>query len=94
MSQPAAGLPELLVGQPDWQAFLARTLANFQCVTGTIHRTDSSTGLLTLIAMGHKPAGWFSQVLDEAFEAQLDGVFGDEAGGLAWLAERMVKGVV
>jgi tRNA nucleotidyltransferase (CCA-adding enzyme) len=47
-----------------------------------------------LIAMGHKPAGWFSQVLDEAFEAQLDGVFGDEAGGLAWLTERMAKGVV
>ena len=47
-----------------------------------------------LIAMGHKPAGWFSQVLDEAFEAQLDGVFGDEAGGLAWLTERMAKGIV
>ena len=47
-----------------------------------------------LIAMGHKPAGWFSQVLDEAFEAQLDGVFGDEAGGLAWLTERMAKGVI
>lgn len=47
-----------------------------------------------LIAMGHKPAGWFSQVLDEAFEAQLDGAFGDEAGGLAWLTERMAKGVV
>jgi tRNA nucleotidyltransferase (CCA-adding enzyme) len=47
-----------------------------------------------LIAMGHKPAGWFSQVLDEAFEAQLDGTFGDEAGGLAWLTERMAKGVV
>ena len=47
-----------------------------------------------LIALGHKPAGWFSQVLDEAFEAQLDGVFGDEAGGLAWLKERMAKGLV
>jgi len=47
-----------------------------------------------LIAMGHKPAGWFSQVLDEAFEAQLDGVFGDEAGGLAWLKERMARGAV
>jgi tRNA nucleotidyltransferase (CCA-adding enzyme) len=47
-----------------------------------------------LIAMGHKPAGWFSQVLDEAFEAQLDGAFGDEAGGLVWLTERMAKGVV
>lgn len=47
-----------------------------------------------LIAMGHPPAGWFSQVLGEAFEAQLDGVFGDEAGGLAWLKERMAKGSV
>ena len=50
MSQSIAGLPELLVGQPDWAAVLARTLANFGCVTGTIHRTDPATGLLTLIA--------------------------------------------
>jgi L-methionine (R)-S-oxide reductase len=50
MSQPTVGLPELLVGQPDWTAVLARTLANFGCVTGTIHRTDPATGLLTLIA--------------------------------------------
>jgi putative methionine-R-sulfoxide reductase with GAF domain len=50
MSQPTAGLPELLVGQPDWTAVLARVLANFGCVTGTLHRTDPSTGLLTLIA--------------------------------------------
>jgi putative methionine-R-sulfoxide reductase with GAF domain len=50
MSQATAGLPELLVGQPDWQAVLSRTLQNFACVTGTIHRTDASTGLLTLIA--------------------------------------------
>ena len=42
-----------------------------------------------LIAMGHKPAGWFSQILDEAFEAQLDGIFSDEASGLVWLKERM-----
>ena len=39
--------------------------------------------------MGHKPAGWFSQVLDEAFEAQLDGVFGDEAGGLDAAVKRL-----
>ncbi|MEY3547808.1 MAG: hypothetical protein RLZZ552_175 [Verrucomicrobiota bacterium] len=50
MSQATTGLPELLVGHPDWQAVLSRTLLNFQCVTGTIHRTDPSTGLLTLIA--------------------------------------------
>ena len=50
MSQPTAGVPELLVGQPDWHAVLVKILENFACVTGTIHRTDPSTGLLTLIA--------------------------------------------
>ncbi len=50
MSQPAAGIPELLVGQPDWHAVLVKVLANFRCVTGTVHRTDPSTGLLTLVA--------------------------------------------
>jgi len=49
MSQPTAGVPELLVGQPDWHAVLVKVLENFACVTGTIHRTDPSTGLLALV---------------------------------------------
>ena len=50
MSQTAAGIPELLaVSSPDWSAVLVKVLANFACATGTIHRTDSSTGLLTLV---------------------------------------------
>ena len=49
MSQPTAGVPELLVGQPDWHAVLVKVLENFGCVTGTIHRTDPSTGLLMLV---------------------------------------------
>lgn len=38
-----------------------------------------------LLASGHKPGPMFKRVLDQAFEAQLDGVFSDEAGGIAWL---------
>ena len=49
MSQTAAGIPELLVGQPDWNAVLVKVLANFACATGTVHRTDPTTGLLTLV---------------------------------------------
>ena len=49
MSQTAAGIPELLVGQPDWHAVLVKVLENFACVTGTVHRTDPTTGLLTLV---------------------------------------------
>jgi len=60
-----------------------------------LHLQDSAPKKIVLgrhlIAMGHKPAGWFSEVLEEAFEAQLDGVLGDEAGGLVWLKERMDK---
>ena len=35
---------------PDWQAVLAEVLQEFSCVTGTIHRTDPATGLLSLLA--------------------------------------------
>ena len=50
MSQTAAGIPELLsASTPDWSAVLVKVLANFQCATGTIHRTDSATGLLALV---------------------------------------------
>jgi len=49
MSQPTAGIPELLVRQPDWHAVLVQILKNFACVTGTLHRTDPSTGLLMLV---------------------------------------------
>jgi len=38
-----------------------------------------------LLAMGRRPGPEFKPVLDAAFEAQLDGAFSDEAGGLAWL---------
>lgn len=49
MSQPTAGIPELLVRQPDWHAVLVQVLENFACVTGTVHRTDPTTGLLMLL---------------------------------------------
>ena len=49
MSQSTAGVPELLVGQPDWHAVLVQVLNNFECVTGTLHRTDANTGLLMLL---------------------------------------------
>jgi tRNA nucleotidyltransferase (CCA-adding enzyme) len=38
-----------------------------------------------LIAIGLKPGPAFSPILERAFEAQLDGVFTDAAGGRAWL---------
>ena len=41
-----------------------------------------------LVALGRKPSPEFKPILDEAFEAQLDGAFSDEAGGLAWLRNR------
>jgi tRNA nucleotidyltransferase (CCA-adding enzyme) len=38
-----------------------------------------------LVALGRAPGPGFKPVLDAAFEAQLDGVFIDEAGAIAWL---------
>lgn len=42
-----------------------------------------------LIAAGLKPDPAFKRLLDAAFEAQLDGVFGDEASAIAWLHTRL-----
>ena len=42
-----------------------------------------------LVALGHKPGPDFKPILDDAFEAQLDGAFADETGGVAWLKQRL-----
>ncbi len=42
-----------------------------------------------LVKRGLKPGPEFRTILDAAFEAQLDGVFGDEAAGEAWLQNHL-----
>jgi len=42
-----------------------------------------------LIALGRRPGPEFKPILDSAFEAQLEGAFTDEAGGLEWLKGRL-----
>ncbi len=42
-----------------------------------------------LLALGRKPGPDFKPLLDAAFEAQLDGAFSDEAGGVAWLKQHL-----
>ena len=41
-----------------------------------------------LIALGMKPGVEFGKILKDAYEAQLDGRFGDLAGGIAYVKER------
>jgi L-methionine (R)-S-oxide reductase len=50
MATRTEGLSALLTATPDWSAVLAQVAQAFECGTGTIHRTDPSTGLLRLIA--------------------------------------------
>lgn len=47
-----------------------------------------------LVALGGRPGPAFKPLLDAAFEAQLDGAFHDEAGGLEWLRRRLHEGPV
>jgi len=42
-----------------------------------------------LLALGLNPGPDFKPLLDDAFEAQLEGAFADEAGGVAWLKDRL-----
>jgi tRNA nucleotidyltransferase (CCA-adding enzyme) len=45
-----------------------------------------------LVSLDLKPGPQFKLLLDEALEAQLDGRFHDEAGGVAWLRTRLERG--
>lgn len=42
-----------------------------------------------LIALGLRPGPQFKPIIDAAFEAQLDGAFANEPGGLHWLREHL-----
>lgn len=39
----------------EWRLFLQEVLAEFQCVTGTLHRLDPSDNLLKLVTCEHIP---------------------------------------
>jgi tRNA nucleotidyltransferase (CCA-adding enzyme) len=57
-------------------------------------RTEAPKPLLLgrhLLAHGMKAGPHMKPLLDEAFEAQLDGAFNDEPGAEAWLAQRLGK---
>jgi tRNA nucleotidyltransferase (CCA-adding enzyme) len=42
-----------------------------------------------LVALGMKPGPEMKPIIDAAFEAQLDGTFRDEAGGIAWVKTQL-----
>ena len=42
-----------------------------------------------LIALGYRPNAQFTPLLNQCFEAQLDGIFTDEAGGIAFLKSHL-----
>jgi tRNA nucleotidyltransferase (CCA-adding enzyme) len=44
-----------------------------------------------LLGLGMKAGPDFRTILDAAFEAQLDGAFADEAGGIEWVKDRLRK---
>lgn len=44
-----------------------------------------------LLVLGWKPGPRFKPILDEGFEAQLDGAFADEVGAVEWLRTRLQR---
>jgi len=44
-----------------------------------------------LLELGHLPARWFSSILDACYQAQLDGVFEEEAGAIDFLKSELAK---
>ncbi len=47
---------------PEWDEILSEILASFECVTGTVHRLDPTSGLLELVAQRGIPEAIMSRV--------------------------------
>jgi tRNA nucleotidyltransferase (CCA-adding enzyme) len=45
-----------------------------------------------LVQLGLAPGPEFKSIIEDCAEAQLEGAFTDEAGGVAWLQEHLRKG--
>jgi tRNA nucleotidyltransferase (CCA-adding enzyme) len=82
------------LGRPPLQSPATHALiAELQAKARTLELQNAAPRPLVqgrhLVALGQKPSPRFKPILDEAFEAQLDGAFSDEAGGTAWLQRRL-----
>lgn len=76
------GRPPLPGGLPENAAELLRIAEGLQIRN---HRPQPLILGRHLIALGYKPDVWFGELLKQCFEAQLDGRFEDEAGGILFL---------
>ena len=82
-----AGRPPKSADFPEGEWLIKRAAA--------LHVKDSSPERIVLgrhlIGRGLEPGPSFSPILDQCFEAQLDGAFDDEDGGLAYLDQLLAK---
>lgn len=81
-----SGRPPLAPGLPEGAKKL---LAESQELNIAQRQPTALLGGKDLIALGLKPGKQFGQIIAQAFEAQLDGLFADKEGAIAW-----VKGVI
>jgi tRNA nucleotidyltransferase (CCA-adding enzyme) len=87
MVADARGRPPLPAAEPE--ALIARLLERAHALALRRQPPQPLVRGRHLVALGRAPGPDFRAVLDAAFEAQLDGAFTDEAGGLAWLRARL-----
>lgn len=70
-------------------ALIAELRAHAQRLALAVSAPRPLLGGRHLVQLGHTPGPLFRPILDAAFEAQLDGAFADEPGGLAWLQNHL-----
>lgn len=83
------GRPPLPDGLPD---SVCRLLLQAEFVNVTRAKPVRIVQGRHLIALGHPPAKWFSDVLEACYQAQLDGLFENEESGIRYLKQAMQNG--
>jgi tRNA nucleotidyltransferase (CCA-adding enzyme) len=90
MIADARGRPPLSAAEPE--ALIAKLVAHAQALALRSAAPRPIVQGRHLIAIGRPPGPEYKAILDAAYEAQLDGAFADEAGGLVWLKARLARG--
>ncbi|HUP78030.1 MAG TPA: HD domain-containing protein [Pirellula sp.] len=84
-----------LAGRPPLPTTIPESLIRLMRVAESTHVSLAKPGRIVmgrhLLQLGYTPARWFNSILETCYQAQLDGVFGNEIDGIDFLKSELDK---
>jgi len=84
-----------LAGRPPLPTTIPESLIRLMQVAESTNVSLAKPGRIVmgrhLLQLGYTPARWFNSILETCYQAQLDGVFGNETDGIDFLKSELDK---